>query len=143
MTLNVAAEHSRLAATEEMFKQPVSTIRDVAELTDASPTLIARLLGEMRGTSEFENLVSTVDRYGQRISKIEQRLEAPTQSGPPEVDETLSNAIADWIVRVGTKTADFLARVGLRINVVSLMTTILVLAIVLVIGFLSWIGNAH
>jgi hypothetical protein len=126
-----------------MFKAPVSTIRDVAELTDASPNLIARLLGEMRGTSEFENLVSTVDGYGQRISKIEQRLEAPTQIGYVEADEPPENAIANWIVRVGTKTADFLARVGLRINVLSLMATILVLALVVLLGFWSWIGNGH
>ncbi len=133
----------RLAATEEMFRTPVSTIRDVAELTDASPSLIARILGDMRGTGEFETLVSTVDGYGQRISKIEKRLETPTQSGLAEIDEASVDAIADWIVRVGTKTADFLARVGSRLNIVSLMTTILVLAIVLVIGFLSLIGNAH
>ncbi len=129
----------RLAATEEMFKQPVSTIRDVAELTDASPNLIARILGDMRGTSEFENLSSTVDGYGQRISKIEEKLEVPTQFGRAAQVETLEpNATADWIVRVGTKVADYLDRFGMRKHALSIMTLILILAILFTLICFFW-----
>jgi hypothetical protein len=75
----------RLAATEEMFKTPVSTIRDVAELTDASPNLIARILGEMRGPGEFEKLVRRVEvlegRHDsdQKILKIEPMQETDSE----------------------------------------------------------------
>ena len=61
----------RLAATEDMFKTPVSTIRDVAELTEASPNLIARILGEMRGTNEFEELIDRLKGHEWRISRTE------------------------------------------------------------------------
>ena len=61
----------RLAATEEMFKAPVSTIRDVAELTEASPNLIARILGEIRGPGEFEKLVGRVESHEMRITQNE------------------------------------------------------------------------
>ncbi len=71
----------RLAATEEMFKAPVSTIRDVAELTEASPSLIARLLGEMRGPGEHEKLSSRVDHQDVRMNSIEQKLELVGKSG--------------------------------------------------------------
>ena len=64
----------RLAATEEMFKTRVSTIRDVAELTDASPTLIARILGEMRGQDEFEKLHHQVQIHDSRLESVEQKL---------------------------------------------------------------------
>ena len=59
-----------------MFKTPVSTIRDVAELTDASPSLIARLLGEMRGPGEYEKLVGRVDAHDQRFNRVEGRVDA-------------------------------------------------------------------
>ena len=64
----------RLAATEEMFRTPVSTIRDVAELTDASPRLIARLLGEMRGPGELEKLVGQVGEHNSRLEVVEDTL---------------------------------------------------------------------
>ena len=59
-----------------MFKTPVSTIRDVAELTEASPNLIARILGEMRGTGEYENLVGYVSSQDVRISQTEAEIAA-------------------------------------------------------------------
>ena len=64
----------RLAATEEMFKAPVSTIRDVAELTEASPTLIARVLGEMRGPGELEQMVGRLDEHDRRLLQVEQKV---------------------------------------------------------------------
>ena len=76
----------RLAATEEMFKVTVSTIRDVAELTDASPTLIARILGDMRGTSEFEGLVNRVDSHEFRIQNVEQTLRSVPGMPQPSVN---------------------------------------------------------
>ena len=60
----------RLAATEEMFKVPVSTIRDVAELTDASPNLIARLLGEIRGPGELEKIVGRLDEHTALLNEV-------------------------------------------------------------------------
>ena len=60
----------RLAATEEMFKAPVSTIRDVAELTEASPNLIARLLGEMRGPGELEKIVGRLDEHSALLKEV-------------------------------------------------------------------------
>ena len=69
----------RLAATEEMFKAPVSTIRDVAELTEASPNLIARILGEIRGPGEFEKLVKRVEvlegKFGESAEEIPEEVE--------------------------------------------------------------------
>ncbi len=125
-----------------MFKAPVSTIRDVAELTEASPNLIARILGEIRGPGEFEKLASTVDGYGQRISKIERNLEVPTNFGRADQDKILEpNAIADWIVRVGTKVADYLDRFGMRKHAVSLMIAILVLAFTFAASLMIWSSN--
>ncbi len=64
----------RLAATEEMFKAPVSTIRDVAELTDAPPALIARILADIRGPDEYEKLHHQVQQHNHRLDSVEQRL---------------------------------------------------------------------
>ncbi len=63
----------RLAATEEMFRTPVSTIRDVVELTDATPDLIARLLGEMRGPGECEKIIGRLDEHDARLREVEQK----------------------------------------------------------------------
>ena len=73
----------RLAATEDMFKQPVSTIRDVAELTDASPNLIARMLGEIRGPDEFEKLQSKMAAYDVRLRDVERKVNAPSGTANP------------------------------------------------------------
>ena len=75
----------RLAATEEMFKTPVSTIRDVVELTEASPSLIARLLGEMRGPGEYEKLVGLIARHNNRLGNIETRVETLERRGTSPV----------------------------------------------------------
>ena len=64
----------RLAATDAMFQQPVSTIRDVAELTEASPDLIARTLGHMRGPTEYERLMGLIQGHEQRISHTERQV---------------------------------------------------------------------
>ncbi|MBS1701631.1 MAG: hypothetical protein JST12_08215 [Armatimonadetes bacterium] len=74
----------RLAATEEMFKQPVSTIRDVAELTDISPLVIARILSDIRGPSEFERLHDRMDGYEKRLSAVERKpVSTPPFLQPP------------------------------------------------------------
>ena len=70
----------RLAATEEMFKTPVSTIRDVAELTEASPNLIARILGEMRGPGELEKLQAQIKAYETRLRAVESKVSQPQVS---------------------------------------------------------------
>ena len=54
-----------------MFKTPVSTIRDVAELTEVSPSLIARILGEMRGPDGIANLESKLREHETRIKSLE------------------------------------------------------------------------
>jgi hypothetical protein len=77
----------RLAATEEMFKAPVSTIRDVAELTDASPNLIARLLGEMRGPGEYEKLLDGFVDHEERIRKLEKNAKVKAKGKPFELKQ--------------------------------------------------------
>ena len=57
-----------------MFKTPVSTIRDVAELTEASPNLIARILGDMRDPSKIEKLESELQVYDVRLREVEKKL---------------------------------------------------------------------
>lgn len=63
----------RLAATEATFSTPVPTIRDVAELTEAPPKLIARILGEIRGPGDLEKLTERLDIHEQRLESIEKR----------------------------------------------------------------------
>ncbi len=81
----------RLAATEEMFKVPVSTIRDVAELTEASPNLIARILGEMRGPGELDNIQQGFQDHEGRIRVLEQKVErkrkTPSKQKPFELKQ--------------------------------------------------------
>jgi hypothetical protein len=80
----------RLAATEEMFKTPVSTIRDVAELTDASPNLIARILGEMRGPGEFETVIKRLDDHEARIKVSEAKLALPKENSAVSAHSQIS-----------------------------------------------------
>ncbi len=90
----------RLAATEEMFKTPVSTIRDVVELTEASPTLVARLLGEMRGPGELEQMVGRLDEHDRRLLEVEHKfskLEKQKASTPPEVRVNRPNIVGSTI----------------------------------------------
>lgn len=61
----------RLAATEAMYGEPASTIRDVAELTEASPNLIARLLADIRNDSELKELQRKVETHDGRIEAVE------------------------------------------------------------------------
>ena len=75
----------RLAATEEMFNTPVSTIRDVAELTDASPNLIARILGEIRGPGELEKIVHRLDEHEARLRVTESKLSEKNESSSSKV----------------------------------------------------------
>lgn len=94
----------RLAATEEMFKTPVSTIRDVAELTDASPNLIARLLGEIRGSGELGAIIKRLDDHETRIRTAEsianqtsQTKTAQTSKHSPKSSESAEHRLdADW-----------------------------------------------
>lgn len=75
-----------------MFKTPVSTIRDVAELTEAPPNLIARILGEMRGPAEFEKLYGLVVDHSRRLTDIELRVSIlQNQDAPSETLESSSN----------------------------------------------------
>lgn len=90
----------RLAATEEMFKRPVSTIRDVAELTESSPTLIARVLGEMRGPGELEQMVGRLDEHDRRLLEVEQKfskLEKHIPRPPEELRKNLPNVVGSTI----------------------------------------------
>ena len=86
----------RLAATEEMFKTPVSTIRDVAELTEASPNLIARILGEMRDPNKLEKLESRIDTYDARLKEVEKKLKVkvkPETIAPSPIVEPVAKPV--------------------------------------------------
>lgn len=72
----------RLAATEAMYGEPASTIRDVAELTEASPNLIARLLADIRGDDEFRKLQQKVESHDNRIEAVEYRVNHSLYSPP-------------------------------------------------------------
>ena len=115
----------RLAATEEMFKAPVSTIRDVAELTEASPNLIARVLGEMRGPGEFEKLVSRVDNHDRLIQDLNSKLHTLSNGGSqPATNEinlepTIPRGLANFLA--------FLQRRGERINVKVVFVIVLII----------------
>lgn len=75
---------SRLAATEAIFAEPQTTIRDVAEATDASPLLIGRILREMRGPDRIDLLEQRLDRFERLVTRV-------VQSGDLEnAGETLS-----------------------------------------------------
>ncbi len=56
-----------------MFRDPVTTIRDVAEATDASPELIARILNDIRGPGVVERIDSRLDKHDARISALERQ----------------------------------------------------------------------
>lgn len=73
----------RLAATDAMFKTPVPTIRDVAELTESSPKLIARILGEIRGKDDFDHLSERLDAYERRLKVVEHRTSTPPVTSHP------------------------------------------------------------
>ncbi len=62
---------ARLAATDALFADPVTTIRDVAEVTDASPLLIGRILSQMRGPDEVAALKGRMDGFEARLRELE------------------------------------------------------------------------
>lgn len=70
----------RLAATDAMFRTPVSTIRDVAELTELSPTAIAEILAEIRGTTLLAELKKEVHLHSRRINAVEEKLQLTTSN---------------------------------------------------------------
>ena len=69
----------RLAATDAMFATPVSTIGDVVELTDANPSVVARILDSMRGTTELEDLQARLNTTEEKLEMVEQRLDQQEQ----------------------------------------------------------------
>lgn len=72
----------RLAATDAMFRDPVTTVRDVAEVTEASPQLIARILSDIRGPGVVERIDGRLDNHDARLTALErQRLSAAV---PPQ-----------------------------------------------------------
>ncbi|MDH4387550.1 MAG: hypothetical protein QE269_02355 [Fimbriimonas sp.] len=88
---------ARLAATEALFSEPVPTIRDVAEATDASPLLIGRILSQMRGPDEVTELKGRMDGFEARLRQLENsKTHEPARVGP-----CLSHALDDF------KTIDF------------------------------------
>ncbi|MEI7576226.1 MAG: hypothetical protein WCK51_04985 [Armatimonadota bacterium] len=65
---------ARLAATDTLFAEPVPTIRDVAEATDASPLLIGRILSELRKDVDAARLIREIDDFRARLSSLEQKV---------------------------------------------------------------------
>lgn len=80
----------RLAATEAMFGEPASTIRDVAELTEASPNAIARILGEIRGVKDFNSIGRRLEDHELRLSQLERFKEKAQVTPPPFIRQTTS-----------------------------------------------------
>ncbi len=91
-----------------MFKTPVSTIRDVAELTEASPNLIARLLGEMRGPGEFEKIVGRLNTHDDRITEIENKVsqlgKQPNESENNRQSFKKTDSLSEQIVEAKIQT---------------------------------------
>jgi hypothetical protein len=83
---------SRLAATEALFAEPVPTIRDVAEATDASPLLIGRILSQMRGPDGVAELKGRMDGFEARLRQLEAKRLPHSLQSPRQVDEILRSA---------------------------------------------------
>ncbi len=79
---------------------PVSTIRDVAELTEASPSLIARLLDDIRGTDEFMNLVTQVKQHETRVGQVEKKVSALERSKNSSTQKTAQDAEKEFAENV-------------------------------------------
>lgn len=88
----------RLAATEIMFGEPASTIRDVAELTEASPNVIARILGEIRGVKDFNSIGYRLDDHESRLNQLEKTrtVTPPPLIKPVAPKPTLHADAAKW-----------------------------------------------
>ena len=65
---------ARLAATDALFAEPIPTIRDVAEATDASPLLIGRILSQIRGPDGIAALRLEIKDFAERLKTIEAAL---------------------------------------------------------------------
>jgi hypothetical protein len=83
---------ARLAATDAFFTEPVPTIRDVAEATDASPLLIGRILSQMRGPDEVAELKGRMDGFEARLRHLEAHRINHRPQSPPPVEQILRNA---------------------------------------------------
>ena len=68
---------ARLAATDALFAEPIPTIRDVAEATDASPLLIGRILSQMRGPDEVGELKQRIEGFEARLRSLEKSRSHP------------------------------------------------------------------
>lgn len=73
----------RLAFDDEFFSEPLPTIRDVAEATDASPVVIARILSQMRDPDEVTLLRARMESFDARLRSLESQRHANTSS--PEI----------------------------------------------------------
>jgi hypothetical protein len=76
----------RLAATDAIFQTPVTKVKDVAELTEAPPALIARILAEIRGIKDAGEIQRRLDEHAERLKIAESRLnrlETPNTINPP------------------------------------------------------------
>ena len=73
----------RLAFDDEFFSEPLPTIRDVAEATDASPVVIARILSQMRDPDEVTLLRARMESFDARLRHLESQRHANTSS--PEI----------------------------------------------------------
>lgn len=63
----------RLAANSGMAGSPTPTIRDIAEATETSPMVIARILSDIRGEDIMSRVVVKVKDHEDRIRHLEQR----------------------------------------------------------------------
>jgi hypothetical protein len=89
-----------------MFKAPVSTISDVAELTEKKPSLIARVLGEMRGPGKLEKMVGRLDEHDRRLLNMEQkvnRLGKLAPETPKEVRVNRPNVVGSTVQKGRTR----------------------------------------
>ena len=132
----------RLAATEEMFKAPVSTIRDVAELTEASPNLIARILGEIRGPGEFEKLVKRVDSHDDRFEKLQAKLDQVSMPVPIIIERHIVQTEGPKVEHIGTDKWARKTRNGrpiLKIN----QSAVLFIFVIILILFISANSDSH
>lgn len=78
---------SRLAATDALFAEPIPTIRDVAEATDASPLLIGRILSQMRSPDEVAALKGRMDGFEARLRALEN-----SKSSLPPIEQALCSS---------------------------------------------------
>ncbi|MBS1701632.1 MAG: hypothetical protein JST12_08220 [Armatimonadetes bacterium] len=90
------------------------TVRDVCEATDASPTLIARLLDDMRGTDDLKTIQAWVGEHEERLDVVEHRLDSLPKIRTIEPQPTYLDPI-----RLSVKTQTFesqnVARDGKRV----------------------------